>query len=270
MARGAPAPGGDFRVAMALAYNGSAFHGWQIQANAASVQGRLESALSTILRRPIRIYGSGRTDAGVHALNQIAHCTLPEGTDLCRLRAGLNALAAPAIAVKRLVAVEPTFNARHSAIGKIYRYHIFHRPYPPVLAPDRCWWIKGPVDVGAMEAAASALLGIHDFSAFRAVDCGADSPVRDLSRITLEEREGPDGTLFIEMEASGFLQHMARIIVGTLAAVGAGRLAPADIPAILAARHRNAADVTAPALGLHLVRVRYDLDAHPSLRALTD
>jgi tRNA pseudouridine38-40 synthase len=258
------------RVAMRLAYDGSLFHGWQVQHHCDSVEARLGAALAIVARQPIQAYGAGRTDAGVHALNQVAHCDLPAGIDLLKLRASLNALAAPGIVVKDVVAVPAHFHARHSATGKVYRYLIFNRPYPPLFAAQCCWWIRPPLDLAAMRAAARQLVGTHDFSAFRAARCEAPSPVRTLARIKLAEEERAEATLRIELEANGFLQHMARIITGTLAAVGLGKLAPEAIPAILASRKRARAAMTAPAKGLHLARVLYDLDAFPELAAWAD
>lgn len=265
------APAGGPRVAMLLAYDGSRFHGWQIQHDSISVQGRLEAALHTLTRHPVKVYGSGRTDGGVHALNQVAHFTLPEPRALDKLRGGLNALAGPGVAVKRLVEVPASFHARHSATGKVYRYHIHARPWPPVFAPHRCWWVRAPLDVAAMRRAAAPLLGTHDFSAFRASECAAPSPVRTLRRLALDEAPGDaEGGLRLELEATGFLQHMARILTGTLVAVGRGRLAPADVEAVLAGRERERAGATAPGRGLHLVRVHYDLVAFPELRPLLE
>ena len=269
---GAPAPEwaghGPRRVAMLLAYDGSLFHGWQVQDHCITVQAKLEEALRTVTQLPVKVYGSGRTDAGVHALNQVAHCDLPRKVDLHELQRSLNALAAPGIAVKALVEVPPHFHARHSAIGKIYRYHIFNRAYPPVFARHHCWWIRAPLDAGAMGRAAAHFIGTHDFSAFRAKECAAATPVRTLHRIDFAEGEWADSTLRIEMEGSGFLQHMARIVSGTLAAVGRGRCAPEEIPNILASRERSRAAMTAPGRGLHLVRVHYDEEAFPQLRML--
>jgi len=254
------------RVALRLAYDGSAFHGWQIQDHRESIEARLERALTTALRRPTRIFGSGRTDAGVHALNQAAHCDVPQGADLARLRSSLNALAGPYIAVKEILPVPPDFHARHSATGKTYRYQIQNRPYPAALARQRCWWIRLPLNVPAMREASQVLLGRHDFSAFRASQCAAPSPVRDMRRIGVSEGEWPDGTLRIELEASGFLQHMARIIVGNLTAVGLGKLSARDLAAILESRDRTRAAMTAPAKGLYLLRVDYDWERVPALR----
>ena len=255
-------------LAMVLSYDGGLFQGWQFQPHGATVQGRLEEALRTITGQEIKVYGSGRTDAGVHALNQVANFRVSPSQDLHKLQASLNGLAGPAISVKHLIPVSPRFHARHSAIGKIYRYHLFNRRYPPVFARGRAWWIRSLLDLPAMQEAARAMLGEQDFSAFRAADCAAASPVRTMRRIELESGDWSDGTLRIEMEASGFLQHMARIVVGTLVAVGLGRLEPADIPRILAAGRREAADATAPGHGLYLFRVCYDVAEFPALRAL--
>jgi tRNA pseudouridine38-40 synthase len=266
-ARGAPELQ---NLALLLAYDGSLFQGWQVQRHGESVQGRLEEALRVVTRHPARVSGSGRTDAGVHALNQVANVFLPGGLSLRKLQAGLNGLLAPGIAVKAIVPVPPSFHARHRALGKHYRYQIFNRPYPPVFGRQRSWWIKTPLDVAAMQAGARHLLGEHDFSTFRASGCEAPHAVRTLTRLETTRADTPEATLHIDLEANGFLQHMARILTGTLVAVGLGRLAPDDLPAILASRARERADATAPARGLHLIRVRYDLEAFPELRAFAE
>jgi tRNA pseudouridine38-40 synthase len=257
-------------LAMLLAYDGSGFMGWQVQPHGPSVQGRIEEALRTITRREVKVYGSGRTDAGVHALNQVANFRLPPGQDLAKLRASLNGLLGPAISVKAVVPVAERFHARHSALGKHYRYQLFNRPYPPVFRRHGTWWIKLPLRLEAMRAAAAPLLGEHDFSAFRARHCEAPHPVRTLQRLEVVPREAPDCTLSIELEANGFLQHMARILTGTLVDVGLGKLAPQDVPGILASGRREQAPATAPAGGLHLVRVHYDLEAFPELAPFAD
>ena len=260
--------GGATNYVMAVAYDGSRFQGWQVQPHGPSVQGRLEEALWTVTGAPVKLYGSGRTDAGVHAFNQIANFRGDPALDLRKLRQSLNALAAPAISVKRILPVSAAFHARHSAIGKTYRYHIFNRPYPSPFAKERCWWIRAPLDVPSMAEGARELLGTHDFSAFRSADCAAKSPVRTMRRLELRAAESSDRTLTIEMEASGFLQHMARIIAGTLIAVGMGRLAPDEVGKILKGKNRRQADMTAPGRGLHLVLVRYDLDEFPEMARL--
>jgi len=255
-------------LALCIAYDGGPFMGWQVQPHGPTVQGRLEEALRVLTRRPTTLYGSGRTDAGVHAYNQVANAWLPAGQDLGKLRAGLNGLAGPDISVKALAWADPEFHARHSAQGKCYRYLVFNRPYPPLFERTRCWWVRPPLDVEAMRAAAARLLGEHDFSAFRAKDCAAASPVRRMRAITLSLAGPPEEALRVDLEASGFLQHMARIVVGTLVAVGLGKLTADDVAAILAGRRREGAAATAPPQGLHLLRVDYDQKRFPELRAL--
>ena len=258
---------------MVVSYDGSAYQGWQIQPHGPTVQAALEAALHTITRQEIKLYGSGRTDTGVHAFNQIASARVPETTDLKRLQAGLNAICAPHISVKAIVPVSESFHARHSATGKTYRYQIFNRFYPSAFGRHRCWWVRTPLDSQAMAEAAQALLGTHDFSAFRAMECSAKSPVRTIERLDVEtpaaESPGSESaTLTLTIEASGFLQHMARIITGTLVAVGKGRLDAERIRAVLASGDREQADVTAPGRGLHMLRVNYDLETFPELRPL--
>lgn len=252
--------------ALLLGYDGSRFLGWQVQQQGETVQGRLEAGLETILRRQVKVFGSGRTDAGVHALNQVANVFLPPGQDLRRLRASLNGLAGPAISVKAIVPVSASFHARHRAKGKHYQYRIFNRPYPPVFGRERCWWLKAPLQMDAMREAAAHLLGTHDFTAFRASHCGAPHPVRTLRRLEIAACEDPGCTLTLDLEADAFLQHMARIITGTLVAVGQGKLEPERLAAILAGQRREEAHATAPPVGLHLMGVRYDLEEYPELR----
>lgn len=254
-------------MALRLAYDGSQFRGWQMQHHAETVETRLSQALSLAARHPTRAFGSGRTDAGVHALNQVAHADLPAGLDWHRLRMSVNALAAPGVALKDIVEVPAHFHARHSSIGKVYRYHIFNRSYPPVLAPHRAWWVRHPLDAAAMRRAAEALIGEHDFSAFRAAACEAKHPVRTVRRVEIAGMDTPEATLTIEIEANAFLQHMVRIIVGTLAAVGSGKLPSHAVAEMLAGRDRTRAGMTAPPDGLHMVRVLYDLSAFPQLAA---
>lgn len=253
-------------VAMLVAYNGSAFQGWQLQPNAPTVQGVLEDAFRVLFRRRCTLYGSGRTDTGVHAFNQVANVRLPLHADLRKVRTSLNGLAAPHISVKAMVDVPDSFHARHMALGKHYRYQIFNRAYPPVFGPQQTLWVKKPLDVGAMTLAARHLHGDHDFSAFRSSDCGALSPVRRLTRVEVTEVSDPDCTLRVDLEGNGFLQHMVRIIVGTLISVGSGKLIPDDVADILVGRERIRAPATAPGRGLHLMKVRYDLEAYPALK----
>ena len=180
-------------LALLLAYEGSPFQGWQVQPHGPTVQGKLEAAVRIATRMPATVYGSGRTDAGVHAEAQVAHVRLPGGLDLHKLQGNLNGLAGPSISVRAAVWVPDAFHARHSALGKTYRYRIHNRPYPATL-DRRSWWIRQPLDVPAMRRAAAALIGEHDFSAFRAKECEAATPVRTLRTLTLSAPED-GGTL---------------------------------------------------------------------------
>ena len=261
---------GESNYAILVSYDGAGFCGWQIQQNGESVQGRLEAALTTILKVRARLTASGRTDAGVNALRQVANVFLPAGLDTERLRGNLNGLAGPEISVKAIVPVSPGFHARHSSKGKHYQYRIFNRPYPSVFAHRHSWWIKRPLDLEAMRRAAAHLAGRHDFSAFRSSHCEAKHPLREIRRLEMEFSGASEGMVLIDLEADAFLQHMARIIVGTLAAVGLGALAPDALPGMLASKKRENATVTAPAAGLHLMKVCYDLAEFPELRAFDE
>jgi tRNA pseudouridine38-40 synthase len=190
---------------------------------------------------------------------------VPGETDLHKLQGSLNALAGPDIGVLSLGWAATEFHARHSAIGKCYRYRIHNRSSPAVLERRHCWWVRHPLDLSAMRAASEVLLGTHDFSSFRAKDCAAVTPVREMRAIRIRVSDEPEGALHLEYEASGFLQHMVRILTGTLVAVGQGELTPASVEAILAARRRETAAMTVPGLGLHLVRVEYDWKRFPEL-----
>ncbi len=256
------------RLAMVVSYDGSPYQGWQIQDHGPTVQGTLEAALHTALRQRTRVFGSGRTDTGVHAFNQVAHFHAPSGTDLRKLRASLNGLCGPSISVKAVRPVPAEFHARHSAIGKIYRYHLFNRQFQPVFGRERCWWVRSPLAIDHMREAARFFLGSHDFSAFRAKECAAASPVRTIHRLTVETTRDEEPFLIMEIEASGFLQHMARIITGTLVAVGMGKMEANSIPGILESRNREKASATAPGKGLHLVRVLYDFELFPEISEL--
>jgi tRNA pseudouridine38-40 synthase len=163
----------------------------------------------------------------------------------------------------------PEFHARRFAIGKTYRYRLFNRSYPNVL-DRRCWPVRQPLDLPAMRRAAEFLIGEHDFSAFRAKDCEAVTTVRILRTVTISEDEGSEGIVSLEFHATAFLQHMVRILTGTLVAVGSGKLRPEDVGVILAGRKRELAATTAPPDGLHLIRVHYDLTRFPELSAFQD
>ena len=256
-----------------MAYDGAAFMGWQLQPHGPSLQGTLEEALALALHRPkhsvVRVYGAGRTDAGVHANNQVAHFYTDQPLQTHPLRQSLNGLCRPWIVVKRVLAAPPHFHARYSALKKCYRYWVFNRSYPPSpFVHPRCWWIKRPLNLEAIQHAATLLLGEHDFSAFRARTCAAKSPVRSVHTLRIVPDIHEHGLLCFDIEGSGFLQHMVRIMVGSLVEVGQEKRSVARIAHALALGQRRAAGVTAPAQGLQLERVFYNPNTFPTLQSL--
>jgi tRNA pseudouridine38-40 synthase len=236
------------------AYDGTAFAGWQSQTGGQAVQDVIEARLKQIFGGLVRIHGSGRTDAGVHAKGQVFHFDAawrhgPEKL-LAAFRSGLPAQ----IQVQAVRAVAPVFHARFSAKGKRYVYHV-HLGDPDPFTRPYCWAVFRPLDLAAMQAAAKALQGRHDFRAFTAVNGPErEDTVRDLRRLEVTRR---GRSVRITGEADGFLYKMMRSLAGVLVKVGEGRLAPADVKALLAARTRTAAVPTAPAAGLFLMKVFY-------------
>ncbi|MGN8157271.1 tRNA pseudouridine(38-40) synthase TruA [Salinisphaera sp. RV14] len=245
------------RWAACIEYDGSAYSGWQSQPHAPSVQDSLEAALSKVADEPIRTICSGRTDSGVHAQGQIVHFdTRAERRDRSWLL-GSNRWLADDIAPQWFVPVPETFHARFHAIARDYRYWIIDRDAPSALWRNRVWHVHKRLDHEAMHAAAQALVGRHDFSAFRAAGCQAKSPVRQVHHVSVT-RLGD--WVRIDVRANAFLHHMVRNIAGTLAVVGRGEAAPAWVGELLGGRDRRRAGMTAPAAGLSLRRVHYPED----------
>ncbi len=240
---------------MTLAYVGTAYAGWQIQPARATVQGILERTLTRMLDEPIRLVGAGRTDAGVHALGQVASFATARTIPLYGLRRGLNARLPESLRVLAVDEVPDTFNARSDARGKEYRYRL---STAEVLSPFEAPFVTQvltPLDAGAMAAAAERLVGRHDFTSF----CRADSTIEDRHRTIVWSRVTASGeTITYDVRGDGFMRHMIRTIVGTLVEAGRGRLRPADIDVILAARDRRRAGVCMPARGLTLMKVHYE------------
>lgn len=243
------------RIALGLEYDGSAFCGWQTQPCGCSVQDALERALSEIAAAPVETQSAGRTDAGVHALAQVVHFDTDAQRPLSAWVRGVNTLLPRTIAVTWARPVPDTFHARFSAHGRAYRYLLLNRPERPGLRAQHLGWHHRPLDVARMREGVRPLLGTHDFSAFRAAECQARSPVKELRRAGIE-RVG-DLVLF-DFAADAFLHHMVRNLVGSLVKVGNGSRPPGWIGELLAGRSRERAAPTFPASGLYLAEVEYE------------
>jgi tRNA pseudouridine38-40 synthase len=266
-----PLPRGDLRrsLKLTLAYDGTAYVGWQRQAAGTSVQQLVETALAEVEGRRVCVHGSGRTDAGVHALGQVASCDLDHPIPAADLRRALNAKLPRDV---RIVSVEeawPGFHARFDAVEKTYEYRIRVAPGGTPFLGRYAWQLRPPLDVGAMRQALGAVVGEHDFAAFQAAGSRAASSVRTLREVVVEAGPWPpDGMevdpaaqrVVVRFTANGFLRHMVRNLVGTLVEIGNGRRAADDLGRVLAARDRALAGPTAPPQGLFLVTVRYRPD----------
>ncbi len=245
------------RFKLILEYDGAPFVGWQRQENGLSVQEALEEALAAMTAERATAHGAGRTDAGVHALGQVAHVDLEREWDPFRLGEGLNALLHPhPIAVLNAERVDAGFDARRSASARHYRYRIVNRRAPLTLERGRAWRVKPDLDARAMHEAAQALVGRHDFSTFRDAQCQAKSPIRTLDRLDVS-RDGDE--IHIEASALSFLHRQVRSMVGSLVEVGVGRSSAGDLKAALDAADRSRCGPVAPAFGLTLARVDYAL-----------
>jgi tRNA pseudouridine38-40 synthase len=246
-----------------LAYDGTDYVGWQRQAAGVSIQGLLEDALRGLDGRDVRVTGAGRTDAGVHALGQVASFTLERTFSPDTLLRALNAHLPDAIRVLAVSEAPPTFHPRFGARAKTYRYRIWNGDVISPFERRYAWHLAGRLDVGAMRAAASLIAGRHNFASFRATGASTQTTEREVfvSRIaehTQSELPNPEFlTIVYEISGSGFLRHMVRIIVGSLVEVGRGRRPVAWIEDLLALPDRTAAGPTAPAVGLFLVGVEY-------------
>jgi tRNA pseudouridine38-40 synthase len=243
------------RYKLLIEYDGAPFVGWQMQANGLSVQGVLEAALATFCGERVSVRGAGRTDAGVHALGQVAHVDLVKDWDIDTVRDALNAHLRPhPVAVLAAEQVPATFEARFSAIKRHYRYRIVNRRADLTVERGRVWRVPRRLDDAAMHAAAQQLVGKHDFTTFRDTECQAKSPVKTLDQLDVA-RAGNE--VAVSTSARSFLHSQVRSMVGALVAVGDGRWSADDLAAALAARDRTACATVAPPEGLYLVRVEY-------------
>lgn len=243
------------RYKLTIEYDGRDFVGWQRQENGPSIQAALEAAVRGFCGETVTLHGAGRTDAGVHALGQVAHLDLEKETTTDTLRDAVNHHLKPAaIAVLAAEVADPEFHARFSATARGYLYRIVNRRAPLALDRGRAWFVPAPLDAQAMGEAARALVGKHDFTSFRAAECQAKSPVKTLDVLEVT-REGAE--IRVRARARSFLHHQVRNMVGTLKLAGAGKWSRADVEKALAARDRAAAGPTAPAEGLYLLDVVY-------------
>jgi len=243
------------RYKLILEYDGAPFSGWQIQENGLSVQGVLERAVNAATGQAARVHGAGRTDAGVHALGQVAHLDIGRAWARGKLRDAINAHVRPhPIAVLTAEAVPDSFEARFSAVKRHYVYRLINRRADLTIDRGRAWRIAKPLDAAAMQAAARRLVGKHDFTTFRSTECQAKSPVKTLDRLDVV-RDGDNVT--VTTSARSFLHNQVRSMVGSLVWVGEGRWSADDLSAALEARNRTACGVVAPPDGLYLLRVDY-------------
>lgn len=243
------------RYKLTLEYDGGGFVGWQRQDNGPSIQEALEKAVLAFCGETATSFAAGRTDAGVHALGQVAHVDLAKDSNADTVRDALNFHLKPApIAVLKAEAVGDDFHARFSAKARLYRYRIVNRRPPLALDRGRAWLVWNELDAAAMHDAAQALVGHHDFTSFRATLCQAKSPMKTLD--VLEVRRAGE-EISVHARAQSFLHHQVRNMVGTLKLVGEGKWTRADVAAALAARNRSAAGPTAPPEGLYLAEVWY-------------
>jgi tRNA pseudouridine38-40 synthase len=245
------------RVALGLEYNGTTFCGWQTQPSGCAIQDALERALAEIAGSATATICAGRTDAGVHALGQVVHFDASAIRPESAWMRGVNALLPSGVAVTWTRMVADTFHARYCARERCYRYILLNRSLRPVINHGLTGWFHLPLDVTLMREAARHLVGTHDFSSFRSSECQAKSPVRELRR--LDVRKNGDYIVF-DLVANAFLHHMVRNIIGSLVYVGKGKIVPARMADLLAARDRRLAAPTFDAAGLYLARVSYDTE----------
>jgi len=244
------------RYRITLEYDGTPFVGWQIQINGPSVAGTIADALGRLTGRETSVYGAGRTDAGVHAMGQVAHFDLDRSWDPLKLREGLNACLRPApVSVLQASEAGDDFHARYSAARRHYLYRILNRRAPPALEVNRVWHVNQPLDESAMHRAAQCLVGSHDFTTFRSAECQAASPVKTLDRLTVIRR---GDIIEIAAAARSFLHNQVRSMVGSLKLVGGGKWSPRDLDSALHAKDRTACGPVAPPHGLYLVAVDYE------------
>jgi tRNA pseudouridine38-40 synthase len=239
-----------------ISYDGTDFGGWQVQHNSVSIQHLIQEALQTILRTPTLLTGASRTDAGVHALGQVAHFSVENEIDPQKLLASLNGLLPATIRIHAVACVDPAFHARYDALGKIYHYHLSLQRTLPPFKRLYTTQVLYPLDFALMQQASKQFVGTHDFTSFANEGGAALTKTRTLHRLDLFH-EPAEGDVRLEFEGDGFLYKMVRNIVGTLLDVGRGHINLEELPSIFAAKDRKRAGISAPPQGLFLVKVHY-------------
>jgi tRNA pseudouridine38-40 synthase len=242
-------------IKLTIEYDGTNYLGWQVQPKGATIQGLIEEKLTLLTGEPIHLIGSGRTDAGVHALSQVAHFKAKSLMEVLTIQRALNSLLPQDIVVRNVEEVSEDFHARKQSKSKVYEYRILNRPVRSAFHRAYAWHIPQSLDLQEMKKATQELVGEHDFSSFRSVGSPTRTAVRKVTRA--EWKRNRDGFIRFEVEATGFLKQMVRTIVGTLVEVGKGRITPEEFQRILQARDRKKAGPTAPAQGLFLKEVKY-------------
>lgn len=242
------------RIALGVEYAGTDFSGWQYQPGLRTVQGSLQQAASVVANHPVEVYAAGRTDTGVHALNQVVHFDTDARREDRGWLLGINANLPKDVNITWCRQVPDDFHARFTALKRSYRYLIMNRLPRSAIHHNRMWWHYHELDINRMQSAAQLLIGKHDFSAFRASECQAASPIKTLDKIVISRH---DDCIAIDVEARSFLHHMVRNLVGVLSAIGEGKK-PVDWSAeVLASKDRAQGGITAPAEGLYFVDVQY-------------
>lgn len=242
------------RLKLTISYDGTTFSGWQIQPNGISIQETIEKALTTIFKRPIRIIGAGRTDAGVHALGQVAHFEVEDEVDLLRLKYSLNGLLPPEIRIHNIESVPTDFHAQRKALSKIYHYNLWLDSTDDPFLTRYHYHFRRKMSQELLQEAAKHFIGQHDFASFTNVGSSAKTTVRHIYRLDVVEQRGG---LRLEFEGNGFLYKMVRNITGTLLEVATFKKSLDDLPLLFAAKERQKAPATAPARGLFLIKVNY-------------
>jgi tRNA pseudouridine38-40 synthase len=242
------------RIALGVEYSGSDFYGWQRQPHARTVQGCVEAALSKVANHPVTVVCAGRTDTGVHAVEQVIHTDVTAQRSMRSWVLGTNSNLPADISILWARPVDETFHARFSAMQRHYRYIILNRFTRPALLVNQVTWEHQPLEIERMQQAGDYLVGTHDFTSYRSVACQAKNPIRTVTRLMISRQENQ---VVIEISANGFLHHMVRNIAGVLMTIGGGEQTPAWTRAVLEARDRTVGGITAPASGLYLWGVDY-------------